>query len=639
MPSPNAVDQMIISRMRELAPEYTDRREMVTGKYENGTLLADPASGLDAGYVWAHDADNRNSVPVVVGPGMGDYALVAAGVRVKTGLNRYGERVAIEPAGDSQNAAVVAQLQAAAAAARPVAAANITGGRVAPVGSGLDIFVEALDEVGWAGGTITGSSGDLPTGLGEFCWWIVYFPPGTSTPTYAATTPALVNTKDDLAASDAFEYGLPPGSLRTQALTVFTGETDITKDNTRILDMRRRGIEGLLLTGAAVLRTLASGVLTVGSESIVQVAAESGTTDDWQQVVVSGASRLLGFVADTGDTITAKQYAAGSDNLYTYAGTDLDFTGGQMLFGWWDADDAVLRILGGGAGGGAFTDLTDTPASYSGEAGKFAAVKGDETGMEFVDGLAVASKTRYVPTLLYDLELASAAVFDTNTTDDFGRSGIPAGYDHLTYKLVGRAAVAAAAVNGYTDLNNDTTGSNYDFSDIHNSSAAAAGAATQNSNLVWQMSGDSALADSWSVIEGELPFYGETTRHKTMLFTSGGRNSGSDFRLYHQRLWWKNTAAVSRIAFRVNNATNTFKAGSRLQIWGWKEETIGGVAYSTADVSNPPTDAELDSAFGTPATLPVPFTAIVNDNNADTAMWLVASNGTSWHYVSMTKAT
>lgn len=60
---------------------------------------------------------------------------------------------------------------------------------------------------------------------------------------------------------------------------------------------------------------------------------------------------------------------------------------------------------------------------------------------------------------------------------------------------------------------------------------------------------------------------------------------------------------------------------------------------STADVSTPPTDAELDSAFGTPATVGDGFVAFVDDNDADTAVYLVMSNGTSWWFTSMTKAT
>lgn len=65
---------------------------------------------------------------------------------------------------------------------------------------------------------------------------------------------------------------------------------------------------------------------------------------------------------------------------------------------------------------------------------------------------------------------------------------------------------------------------------------------------------------------------------------------------------------------------------------------LGPQKLDVSDVSNPPTDAELDSAFGTPATVGSGFTAFVDDNNADTAVYFVFTNGTSWWYTAMTKA-
>lgn len=60
---------------------------------------------------------------------------------------------------------------------------------------------------------------------------------------------------------------------------------------------------------------------------------------------------------------------------------------------------------------------------------------------------------------------------------------------------------------------------------------------------------------------------------------------------------------------------------------------------STADVSNPPTDAELDSAFGTPGTVGSGFMALVDDNGAGTAGYIVWSDGTNWWHAAGTKAT
>ena len=59
---------------------------------------------------------------------------------------------------------------------------------------------------------------------------------------------------------------------------------------------------------------------------------------------------------------------------------------------------------------------------------------------------------------------------------------------------------------------------------------------------------------------------------------------------------------------------------------------------STADTANPPTDAQLDSAFGAPATVGKGFIGIVNDNNAGTNEYLCWSDGTNWFYATGTKA-
>lgn len=63
------------------------------------------------------------------------------------------------------------------------------------------------------------------------------------------------------------------------------------------------------------------------------------------------------------------------------------------------------------------------------------------------------------------------------------------------------------------------------------------------------------------------------------------------------------------------------------------------IQYDESNTSNPPTDAELDSAFGTPATVGEGFVVLLDDNGGDSNVYLVASNGTSWWYTALTKAT
>ena len=66
----------------------------------------------------------------------------------------------------------------------------------------------------------------------------------------------------------------------------------------------------------------------------------------------------------------------------------------------------------------------------------------------------------------------------------------------------------------------------------------------------------------------------------------------------------------------------------------------GGVILpvDTTDVTNPPTDAELDAAFGTPASNGTGWTTYLDDNGAGTAFYQIVSDGTNWFVSTYTKA-
>ena len=59
---------------------------------------------------------------------------------------------------------------------------------------------------------------------------------------------------------------------------------------------------------------------------------------------------------------------------------------------------------------------------------------------------------------------------------------------------------------------------------------------------------------------------------------------------------------------------------------------------SDANVSDPPTDAQLDAAFGTPAVVGDGYIAILDDAGAGAAVWFIASDGTNWWHGALTKA-
>lgn len=58
----------------------------------------------------------------------------------------------------------------------------------------------------------------------------------------------------------------------------------------------------------------------------------------------------------------------------------------------------------------------------------------------------------------------------------------------------------------------------------------------------------------------------------------------------------------------------------------------------THDVSNPPTDAELDNLFGTPASAGKGFYRYINDNGAGSNFYKVVSDSTNWWVFTGTKA-
>lgn len=66
--------------------------------------------------------------------------------------------------------------------------------------------------------------------------------------------------------------------------------------------------------------------------------------------------------------------------------------------------------------------------------------------------------------------------------------------------------------------------------------------------------------------------------------------------------------------------------------------SISKIEVDTTDVSNPPTDAELDSAFGAPATVGAGFVAFIDDNAGGANFYQVASDGTNWWISTFTKA-
>lgn len=93
----------------------------------------------------------------------------------------------------------------------------------------------------------------------------------------------------------------------------------------------------------------------------------------------------------------------------------------------------------------------------------------------------------------------------------------------------------------------------------------------------------------------------------------------------------ENASAVEVVKLDANGLS--FLRGGNLEISGDFIQQV-----HTDNVSNPPTDAELDSALGLPATVGAGFTAYIDDNGAGTNFYQCISDGTNWWTFAGTKA-
>lgn len=87
------------------------------------------------------------------------------------------------------------------------------------------------------------------------------------------------------------------------------------------------------------------------------------------------------------------------------------------------------------------------------------------------------------------------------------------------------------------------------------------------------------------------------------------------------------------------NAGNALNIKSGAMAHFARVDGAAHLPYFSDDVSNPPTDAELDSAIGAPATVGQGYEALVDDGGTGNNVYRVTSDGTNWWYQTLTKAT
>lgn len=95
------------------------------------------------------------------------------------------------------------------------------------------------------------------------------------------------------------------------------------------------------------------------------------------------------------------------------------------------------------------------------------------------------------------------------------------------------------------------------------------------------------------------------------------------------------SGAANRLAIGAAGQLLTVNAGATAPEWA---DPNSKQKFSDDDVSDPPSDAELDAAFGAPGTLGEGFVGVLDDDGGAVDCYLCWTDGTAWFYVKGTKA-
>ena len=95
---------------------------------------------------------------------------------------------------------------------------------------------------------------------------------------------------------------------------------------------------------------------------------------------------------------------------------------------------------------------------------------------------------------------------------------------------------------------------------------------------------------------------------------------------------------LNGIAYEVNAVVATALRATGVEFPDTKIQICSATEVDTTDMSNPPTDAELDAAFGIPSVVQAGFRRFIDDNNAGANFYEVISDGTNWWVTTFTKA-
>lgn len=240
------------------------------------------------------------------------------------------------------------------------------------------------------------------------------------------------------------------------------------------------------------------------------------------------------------------------------------------------------HLFNGGSGGGAIsvTDGTTTvnPATAMEFDGNFV-VTDAGGGIAQIAGPS-GGATFWGKKLVYHMTLGSDDEFDTNDTDQVGRSGLPSTGTNLYGMIVGRNSTNNNR-DVYMFANNDTTQTNYSNQYVNATSTTVSGARADTAGIGSAVTGAVTFP---SIITFIIPLFRETNFQKSAK-SSVARRDGASTQAVTEISWsWENTAAITRLIFRTATDTS-FESGSQLFLWTDGDISVGAADLDIAAIS------------------------------------------------------
>jgi hypothetical protein len=175
-------------------------------------------------------------------------------------------------------------------------------------------------------------------------------------------------------------------------------------------------------------------------------------------------------------------------------------------------------------------------------------------------------------TIVAKKKLGSQTLTASQTTITF--SAIDQTYDRLFVKVIGRTDQAAIASTLQMTFNNDTTLTNYLTQNLRGNDGTLDVREQSNLPLCGLLSGNTAPTDSFAAITIKIEGYASGNKKQALSDFIIDADT-SNLALGKQGFKWNSTAAITEIDMDVLEGSN-FVSGSKFELWGEKEITVGG---------------------------------------------------------------